>query len=160
MILEGIAGALTRIVPEIFKSWNKKKEMDHEHRMMQNEMEFAKLRGEIDMRQADVDLQNTEIEAMSEAHKSQAKMAKAGGKIVSAISALVRPGVTYWFVFMYSVVKMSLLYASFQAGVPFSEAVNMHWTEDDQSLLTMILTFWFTGRVWDRNRDKGISDGQ
>jgi hypothetical protein len=125
-----------------------KNEREHELKMLDREMEFAKVKGEISMREAEVGLMGSELSAMTEALKEQGQTAKVAGKFIAAISALVRPLVTYWFVILYSLVKIASMLMAYQANGDWKEVLITSWTPDDMALLMMILTFWFTGRAF------------
>jgi hypothetical protein len=105
-ILGGLMGGVFRILPEVLKLFDKVNERKHELELLKSEMEFAKIRGEIMMKQAEAAMTVAELDAMSEAIKEQGTTARAAGKLVAALSALVRPLVTYWFVVFYSFVKI------------------------------------------------------
>ena len=151
-LLGSLLGGVFRIVPEVMKLLDAKNEREHELAMLGKEMEFAKIKGEISMREAQATMTVAEIGAMSEALKEQGQTARAAGKFVSAISALVRPLVTYWFVFLYSAVKIATMAVAFNAGGDWKEVLINSWTQDDMAMLMLILTFWFVGRVWERNK--------
>ena len=148
----GLLGGIFRIAPEIMKMLDRKNEREHELRMVGAEMEFAKIRGEIAMRQVDAAMTISELDAMQEALKEQGQTARAAGKFVAAISALVRPMVTYWFVVMYSAVKIISITMAIQQGGNWQQVILESWNEEDMGMLMMILTFWFVGRVYERNR--------
>lgn len=148
----GLLGGIFRIAPEIMKMLDRKNEREHELRMVGAEMEFAKIRGEIAMRQVDAAMTISELDAMQEALKEQGQTARAAGKFVAAISALVRPMVTYWFVVMYSAVKIISITLAIQQGGNWQQVILESWNEEDMGMLMMILTFWFVGRVYERNR--------
>lgn len=148
----GVLGGLFRMAPEVIKWLDRKNEREHELKMVQAEMEFAKVRGEIAMREADARMTVAELDAMSEALKEQGQTARAAGKWVAAVSALVRPMVTYWFVVLYSVVKIVGMAMAIQAGGEWKQVVVTSWSQDDQAMLMLVLTFWFVGRVWERNK--------
>lgn len=145
-------GGVFRIVPEVMKLWDAKNEREHELKMLDREMDFAKIKGEISMRETDATLMGGELVAMTEALKEQGQTARAAGKFVSAISALVRPLVTYWFVTLYSLVKLASMLMAMNDGANWKEVLVNSWTPDDMALLMMILTFWFVGRIWDRTK--------
>jgi hypothetical protein len=134
------------------KLWDAKNEREHELAMLGKEMEFAKIRGEISMREQETVLMGKELDAMTEALKEQGETARASGQFISAISAAVRPLVTYWFVTLYSIVKLASILMAIDAGAEWKEVLVSSWSEDDMALLMMVLTFWFVGRVWDRTR--------
>ena len=151
-LLGSLLGGVFRIVPEVMKLWDAKNEREHELAMLGKEMEFAQIRGEISMREQETVLMGKELDAMTEALKEQGETARASGQFISAISAAVRPLVTYWFVTLYSFVKLASILMAIDAGAEWKEVLVSSWSEDDMALLMMVLTFWFVGRVWDRTR--------
>jgi hypothetical protein len=94
------------------------------------------------------------MDAISQAVKEQGQTARAAGKFVAAISALVRPLVTYWFVVMFSAVKVVSMSMAISAGGYWQEVLVQSWTADDMAMLMMILSFWFVGRTLDRDNGK------
>lgn len=153
-LLGGVFGGVLRLAPEVFKIFDKKNERSHELRMLEAEMEFAKVRGEIAMRQADVQLQSAELDAMSEAFKEQSRTAQAAGKFVAAISALVRPTITYAFVGAYFAVKVASYLIAIEQGGNWRDVLISLWNQDDVTIMFMIISFWFVGRSLDRNNNK------
>lgn len=151
-LLGSLLGGVFRVVPEVMKLWDAKNEREHELAMLGKEMEFAQIKGEILMREQKNVLMGTELSAMTEAIKEQGQTARAAGKFVAAFSALIRPGVTTWFVVLYSLVKIATMVMAFEDNANWKEVLINSWSEDDMAMLMMILTFWFTGRVWDRDR--------
>jgi hypothetical protein len=73
-------------------------------------------------------------------------------KWVASLSALVRPAVTYWFVAFYSVVKAAGLYLAFLQDGSWTAVLLSGWTDYDEGMLSLILTFWFVGRVWESKK--------
>ena len=156
MILEtlggGLLGGLFRLAPEVIKIFDAKNERSHELAMLQTEMEFAKLNAEREMHRTDAAMTIAELDAMGAALKEQGQTARSAGWFVAAISALVRPLVTYWFVIMYSVVKIVSIQMAVAAGGFWKDVLVTSWTPEDASLLMLILTFWFVGRVYERTK--------
>lgn len=146
----GLLGGLFRLAPELMKLFDRANERKHELAMLEAEMEFAKVRGEIAMRQTEAQMTVAELQAMLEALKEQGQTARAAGKWVAAISALVRPVITYWFVVLYSLVKILGMTLAIQAGGDWKEVIVNSWTQDDMGMLMLVLTFWFVGRVYER----------
>lgn len=151
-LIGGLFGGLLRLAPEVFKIFDKKNERAHELRMLEAEMEFAKVRGEIAMRQADVQLQTVELDAMTQAFKEQSETAKNAGWFVSAISALVRPTVTYLFLALYAAVKVAAYLIAIEQGGNWKDVLTSMWGSDDLAVFNMIISFWFVGRVYERSR--------
>jgi hypothetical protein len=151
-LIGGLFGGLLRLAPEVFKIFDKKNERAHELRMLEAEMEFAKVRGEIAMRQADVQLQAAELDAMTQAFKEQSETAKNAGWFVSAISAMVRPTVTYLFLALYAAVKVAAYLIAIEQGGNWKDVLTSMWGSDDLAVFNMIISFWFVGRVYERSR--------
>jgi hypothetical protein len=151
-LLGGVFGGLLRLAPEVFKIFDKKNERAHELHMLEAEMEFAKVRGEIAMRQADVHLQTAELDAMTQAFKEQSETAKNAGWFVSAISAMVRPTVTYLVLALYAAVKVAAYLIAIEQGGNWKDVLTSMWGSDDLAVFNMIISFWFVGRVYERSR--------
>jgi len=151
-LLGGVFGGLLRLAPEVFKIFDKRNERAHELRMLEAEMEFAKVRGEIAMRQADVQLQTAELDAMTQAFKEQSETARNAGWFVSAISAMVRPTVTYLFLALYAAVKVAAYLIAIEQGGNWKDVLTSMWGSDDLAVFNMIISFWFVGRVYERSR--------
>jgi hypothetical protein len=148
----GLLGGLFRLAPEVIKIFDAKNERSHELKMLEAEMAFAKLDAEREMHRTDSAMTVAELDAMGAALKEQGQTARSAGWFVAAISALVRPLVTYWFVVMYSVVKIVGIYLAVRSGGLWTEVLVTSWNSEDMAILTMILTFWFVGRVYERSK--------
>jgi len=151
-LLGGVFGGVLRLAPEIFKIFDKKNERDHELRMVQAEMEFAKIKGEIAMRQVEAAMTMAEVDAIGQAFKEQSETAKNAGRFVSAISALVRPTVTYAFLGLYAAVKIAAFMIAIQQNGDWKEVLIQMWGSDDLAVFNMVISFWFVGRVYERSR--------
>ena len=125
-------------------------ERAHELEMVKAEMEFAKIRGEIAMKQAEAQMTVAELDAMAEALKEQGQTARAAGRFVAGVSALVRPAVTYAFVTVYFLVKAAAYTLALDQGGEWKALLVSMWTQDDMAMLMLILTFWFVGRIYER----------
>lgn len=151
-LLGGVFGGLLRLAPEALKFFDRKNERAHELAMVDAEMKFAQVKGEIAMRQTEAQMTMAEVEAIGEAFKEQSATAQAAGKVVAAISALVRPFVTYLFVIAYAAVKIATFSIALEQGGNWKEVLLNMWGEDDMAVLNMILSFYFVGRVYERTR--------
>lgn len=150
-LLGGVFGGVLRLAPEVFKILDKKNERAHELKMIEAEMEFAKIRGEIAMRQVEANMTMAELDTMAEAFKEQSRTAQAAGKFVSAISALVRPTVTYAFLALYAAVKIAAFLIAMEQNGNWKEVLVAMWGSDDLAVFNMIISFWFVGRVYERS---------
>ena len=151
-LLGGIFGGVLRLAPEALKFFDAKNERKHELSMLEAEMKFAQVKAEAEMRKTEAQMTMAELSAIGEAFKEQSATAQAGGKVVAAISALVRPFVTYLFVVAYALVKVAAFVIALQQGGEWKELLVSMWGVDDMAVLNMILSFWFVGRVYERTR--------
>lgn len=149
-LLGGVFGGLLRLAPEVLKLFDRANERKHELALLGAEMEFAKIKGEIAMRQVEAAMVSEELDAIGEAFKEQSKTAIAAGRFVAAVSALVRPVITYMFVGVYFLVKLASYLLALEQGGHWKEVIQSVWTQDDVTILFMIISFWFVGRVWER----------
>ena len=108
------------------------------------------MRGEFRMEEKYVDYSIQQLDTIKEAFREQSETAKNAGQFVSAISALVRPGITWCFFFMYAAVKIAALVIAFQTNAPWYEVLSKSWDANDFGVFTMCLTFWFVGRSIER----------
>jgi hypothetical protein len=150
-LIGGLFGGILRLAPEVFKLFDKKNERAHELRMVEAEMEFAKIRGEIAMRQVEAQMTVAEMDTMAQAFKEQSETAKNAGWFVSAISALVRPMVTYSFLALYASVKIAAFLIAMDQNGNWKEVLITMWGADDLAVFNMIISFWFVGRVYERS---------
>ena len=145
-LLGSIFGGLFRLAPEILKFLDKANERKHELNMFRLQTDLEKLRGEFKMEEKYVDYSIQQLDTIKEAFREQSETAKNAGQFVSAISALVRPGITWCFFFMYAAVKIAALVIAFQTNAPWYEVLSKSWDSNDFGVFTMCLTFWFVGR--------------
>ena len=145
-LLGSIFGGLFRLAPEVLKFLDKKNERQHELSMFQLQTDLEKMRGEFKMEEKYVDYSIQQMDTIKAAFQEQAETAKAAGWFVAAISALVRPGITWALFFMYAAVKAAALVIAFQTGADWAEVISKCWDEDDFGVFTMCITFWFVGR--------------
>ncbi len=150
----GLIGGLFRLAPEVLKLWDAKDSRKHELAMMDVEVRLATMRAEQAMHVVDTQAQISQFDAIGKALDGQATMASAGGKIISAVSALVRPMVTYWFVVFYSAVKIATMQMAYEQNADWKAVLVQSWGTDDMAILTMILTFWFVGRAVEKWQGK------
>ncbi len=151
-LLGGVFGGLLRLAPELIKTFDRGNERKHELAMLGAEMEFARVKGDIAMRQTEATMTITELNTMAEAFKEQSTTAQAAGKFVAALSALVRPIITYAFIGVYFVVKVASYLIALSQGGEWREVLINLWNQDDVTIMFMIISFWFVGRVYERGR--------
>jgi hypothetical protein len=145
-LLGSVFGGLFRLAPEILKFLDKKNERSHELNMFQLQTDLEKMRGQFRMEEKYVEHSVAQLDTIKEAFKEQSETAKNAGWFVSAISALVRPGITWALFFMYAAVKVAAIYMAFLTNAPWYEVIQQTWDADDFGIFTMCISFWFVGR--------------
>jgi len=153
-LLGGLLGGVFRIVPEVLKFLDRNGDRGHELAMQHKALEFEKLRGAQRMDEirasADAAWDTNAIAALRDAVRTQGE--KTGVKWADALSASVRPVITYWFMALYCAAKIAAFTAAIGGGDSWSHAIVLSWAEADQALWAGVLNFWFLGRVFDKAR--------
>lgn len=153
-ILGGLLGGVARLTPEVLKFMDRKAERKHELALGDQQFRMASAAQQAQLAQADMAMIQSQfvaaLDAMKEGIKGQSQ--QTGIKIVDAISATVRPAITYWIFALYSVAKGAQLKLAMAGGVGFAEAVQASWSASDDAMLSAVLTFWFIGRVWEKSK--------
>lgn len=148
----GIIGALLgiggRLVPEVVKYFQDKRDKAHELEMLRLQIDsadkLAKLRMDEGRQAEEYKLEGKTLDAHMEALKGQFAVTTGWA---AQLSAGVRPIVTYWYMLLYSVVKISIVYSNHDFGTPAAIAVAQAWTNDDIAMFFAIMNFWFLDRV-------------
>lgn len=145
-ILGSIFGGLFRLAPEVLKFFDRKDDRKHELAMYGLQIDLEKTKGQVKIEEKYIDYGIANTQAIQSAFESQAKEASASYKWVAALSALVRPMVTYILFGMYVAFKVIVISHAISSNAGWLEIARNHWTPDDFAMLNMILTFWFLGR--------------
>lgn len=151
MVLETIAGGLMgglfRLAPEVLKFFDRDNERKHELAMFDKQLEMERLTIDSKVAIAQERTYGQGLEALTEALKGEGK--RTGIAWVDAVSSLVRPVVTYWFMAIYMMIKTTaIVMVVNDAG--WVAAMDTAWTANDAALFAGILNFWFLGRVFER----------
>jgi hypothetical protein len=154
-LLGGVFGGVLRLAPEILKLLDRKDERKHELAMQDRELQFAKTQAEVELRKTDAQITTAELDAVISALDNQTQTAVAGGPLTAAISALVRPAVTYLFISIYALVKIASYILAIDQGGSWNQVLVSLWSTEDATILNMILSFWFVGRVYERSSRSG-----
>lgn len=151
-VVGGLGGGLLRLAPEVIKLLDRKAERAHELALGSQQFELVKLQGHNQLQLAERTEETrqlvTALEALRDGIKTQGT--QVGIKFVDAMSALVRPAVTYTVMGMWVAYKAALYVAAYTAGNEWFNAVLQSWGANDWAMLAGILNFWFLGRVFDK----------
>lgn len=145
-ILGSIFGGLFRLAPEVLKFFDRANDRKHELAMFEIQTDLEKVRGEYRLEERYASHSIHQLDAIQAAFKEQASTAASSYPWVAALSALVRPVVTYILFGLYIGVKAGLIVYGAQQGAVWHELLQQNWTVEDFAMLNMILTFWFVGR--------------
>ena len=151
-VLGSILGGIFRLAPEFLKWLDKVNERAHELNMFKLQTDLEKIRGQFKVEEKYVDYSVQQLDAIKEAFKEQSTTAKEAGWFVAAVSALVRPGITWALFLMYAAVKVAAIALAMQTGGHWSEILRQSWDVNDFAMLNMCLTFWFVGRSIEKYR--------
>ena len=145
-LLGSVLGGLFRLAPELIKQFDRVNERGHELKMFQLQTELEKQRGALQIEEKYVDHSNLQLQAIQTAFQEQAQTASKSYTWVAALSALVRPVVTYVLFGMYVLVKLVIILYALTNNADWVAVLKSNWTLEDFAMLNMILTFWFVGR--------------
>lgn len=150
-VLGSVLGGAFRLVPEFLKSFDRKNERKHELEMFQEQCKLEAQRGiqkfaEIGAQhQADLDV--GVIGAFKAAIEQQTETTKAAGGWAAALSASVRPIITYWVLFIWSFVHVWYAANAWRSGSPPIEVFTTMMTADFAALVAGTLNYWFLDRT-------------
>lgn len=164
-LLSLLGGGLMRLLPELIGLWNKKADNSHELALMDKQIELQRTKGADDralvieqshaaMTLGEQTNNAAEVLAMLDAQKSalQGQMQKIGVWWVDAMNFLVRPVTTYYFLAFHLLAKVCMLVVAFQSGATMWVNISAVYGEADAAILSGILSFWFVGRVFDKQK--------
>lgn len=150
-VLGGLIGGIFRLAPEVLKYFDKKNERQHELAMFDKQCDLEKVRGQIRLdeigAQRDAAIDVGVMDALNSAINQQAEMVKAAGGWAASLSASVRPVVTYWVLFIWSVVHVWFAWNSWLMGMPPIEVFKTMMTPDFSALLSGTINYWFLDRT-------------
>jgi hypothetical protein len=150
-ILGGVFGGIFRLAPEVLKFFDKKNERSHELAMFEHQCDLEKIRGQQKLAeigaQRDATLDVGAMDAFNAAISQQAEMAKAAGGWAAALSASVRPVVTYWVLLIWSFVHVWFAWNAWTAGMSPETVYKTMMTADFAALLSGTINYWFLDRT-------------
>lgn len=133
-LLGGGLGALARLAPEVLKFFDRKGERSHELSLGEQQQALIALQGKTQMAQIDATTNAAQFTQAVQALQAAYSTLKSGVAWADALTATVRPVVTYAF-------SVGYLYFKLSTGT---------WTNVDTGIYAGLLNFWFMGRVFDK----------
>jgi hypothetical protein len=150
-LLGSIFGGLFRLAPEVLKWLDKKNERQHELAMFDRQCQLEQMRGEQKLAeigaQRDMAVDVGVLDAFKAAIDQQAEMSKAAGGWVAALSASVRPVVTYWILGIWSFIHVWFAYNAWLSGATPEVVFKTMLTVDFAALVSGTLNYWFLDRT-------------
>lgn len=150
-ILGSLIGGVFRLAPEVLKWLDKKNERHHELAMFSRQCELEAQRGS--QRLAEIGAEHAAavdvnaLSALNSAIASQGAMVKAAGGWAAALSASVRPVVTYWILAVWSFAHVWFAWAAYRAGLPAAEVFGAVMSADFTALVAGTINYWFLDRT-------------
>lgn len=144
-----LLGGGFRLVPEILKWFDRKQDRKHEVDMFNLQLQADEMRsktalGEIQARSEGA-MNVAELQAIIEATKAQA--IRSGVRWVDAISSLMRPVITFWWVIvLYTGALIAQYLVLVQSGADGLQALLALWGPDEKAIAASIISFWFVDR--------------
>lgn len=150
-VLGGLIGGVFRLAPELLKWMDRKDERKHELAMFASQCDLEKQRGAQKLTeigaQRDADVDSGVMAAFKSAIDGQAAMAVAAGGWAAALSASVRPVLTYYLLALYGAVKFVGIAYAIGSGDPIAAVLSRSWGADDMALLSGVINFWMIDRT-------------
>lgn len=146
----GIMGGVFRLMPEVLKWLDRKDERAHELAMFERQVDLELKRGRMKLDEIGAvrDMGNDAgiIDAFRAAIDQQAEMVKVAGRWMAALSASVRPVLTYYLLGCYGVVKVCLVWGAHASGVPLIQAIPAVYGNEDVAMLAGVVNYWMLDR--------------
>lgn len=148
-LLSMLGGGLFRLIPFFVDFFKQKQDAEHEYRMteLQLKIDQARAAQQIDLAHAQAEITTAagEMQAWADAIKGQSTSTGVGW--VDAISATVRPFLTYyWCCALYGSAKVIQVMVAYQGNAPLAAYIPILITEFDQQVISSMLAFWFVDR--------------
>lgn len=160
-LLSLICGGVFRMLPSMLDLIHKKDDNAHALALIDKQIELAKSQSEnkrqeiADQTAADVATLAAQTDAASEQAYAQSMVealkgqnAPTGVAWVDALSASVRPVLTYWWcLLLYTSAKAIYVVVAFQSDADIDQFARILLTDFDHSVIGSILGFWFVDRA-------------
>jgi len=154
MIWEMLGGGLLRLAPEVVKVFDRRNERKHELEMTRLSIEADKARAEaalaLQESQANAAYDVGALQALVESIRAQGT--PTGIRRVDALSAMVRPSITFAYFGLYAGCRVATIAILMGSHADAMDIVRAAWTAPDMEVLSGILSFWFLDRILTRAR--------
>ena len=150
-LLTTVVSFLSGGLPSILNFFQDKADKSHELDMarMQTERELAMAeKGYIAQAHVeDIKTQQIQIESQTQErvalYQHDIEISKGASQWVINMRAMVRPTITYGLFFLLVFVDAFGFYYAIKTGVEFTDAMNILWDDDTQTIWASVVSFWF-----------------
>ena len=139
-LLGSALGFATSFAPQVLQLFTAKQ--DHKNRM-----EELRLKGEMASLGVQDEIRKLDKQAEIAETKALYAYANPSSGFAAALSASVRPVITYLFFGLFLAVKAVILIQVMEGGGDWKEAVPLMFDEESQALFSAIISFWFGNRA-------------
>lgn len=150
-VLGSLIGGAFRLAPELLKWLDRKDERAHELRMFDLQCQLEGQRGTQKLAeigaQRELAIDTGAMSAFAAAIKQQTELAKAAGGWVAALSASVRPVVTYWVLALWSFIHAWFAFTAYTNGATAMEVFKTMMSPDFAALVAGTINYWFMDRT-------------
>lgn len=150
-IFGSLIGGIFRLAPEVLKFFDRKNERSHELEMFKNQCQLEAQRGSQKLQEIGAQhamaVDAGVLDAFKSAVEQQTEMVKSAGGWVAALSASVRPVVTYWVLGIWSWVHVWFGWTAYAAGATPKEVFMTMMSADFAALVAGTLNYWFLDRT-------------
>ena len=151
-IVGSLLGGLFRLAPEVLKWLDKNNERRHELAMFDRQCQLEQQRGAQRLQeigaQHSMAVDEGAMAALNAAINQQTEMVRAAGPgWVAALSASVRPIVTYWVLFIWSFIHVWFAWNAYLAGGAPEVIFKTMMTTDLAALVAGTINYWFMDRT-------------
>ena len=151
-VLGSVIGGAFRLIPEFLKALDRKNERQHELSMFERQCKLEEQRGAQKLSEIgaarEVAIDTSAMSALESAIDQQTEMVKASGRgFVAALSASVRPVVTYWVLALWTFIHTWYAYTALLAGGSPDVIFNQMMSADFAALVAGTLNYWFLDRT-------------
>lgn len=151
-ILGSIIGGGMRLAPEVLKWFDRKNEREHELNMFKESAALEKVKGDNKLSEIGAthaqELDVGTMNAFKSAIDQQVELVKSSGYgWVAALSASVRPVITYWLLAVWSFLHIWVAGVAWAQGADAGTVFTLVMTADFAALVSGTFNYWFLDRT-------------
>lgn len=154
-----LGGGVLRLLPELLGIWRNSHDsgnalelaridLEKSRAQLDNAVELAKWRHGESEASAQERLELTRAQAQLAAQRAQGE--RSGIRYIDALNLSVRPLVTFWLLFFYTMYKVIVVYDALRQSIPVASLAPVLRTDSDVEIFSGVITFWFLDQTLTR----------